>query len=810
MRIPHLVSTLLGLPGATAWRYRCVAAGAMLLTALMWLLALHSITGQIGKPFPGFFYNPERVVSSFTPEDYTGPQAGLRPGDTVLAVNGQHWREMPRLVQEAGIGGKLVYTVERGGERLEIRAPTMEFTAAIPLGILPGYILLSLVFVTVGVFVYLRNPRRPLNVWLLAYLLIWALGGSVVWDAYLSQTKYLAYTLLPYAVASPVAGWVFLWSFPADETRRSFLARWPLIPAFILLAAVTILSMTGLRILTYALDQPPLWRLLTFLQGWPYFAVFGLSSIPLKAAPLIVIAARPGNRQLRQQALVMIVGLVLGLTGWYLFLWAPAAIHVSPVATSGWGGVVPILYPLSIGYAILRYQMFDIRVVVRKGLIYSLLTATLTAAFLLLSLLSGYVFHQFTGQQSLLAMLLPALLVAFLFQPARSRIQAFVDHAFFRREYEIRRTLTQFSHGLSVLREREELVRLVQTTVTQTLGTGEGRLWLPNGEFYTPATSVPGARKGLAANGPVAIWLDRERRPFLPLPDEHSDPADELQEAGAVLAVPLLSGEHMVGILTLAEKRSGDPYSGEDLELLGMLAQSTALALENARLHEERLDILHRQFSQVTEVQEEERRRIARELHDGVGPSLASMRLRLHAVGRSLEQERNPAATEVEELAEQVSADIHDIRRLIDDLRPAVLDQLGLVPALNEYVARYQRDQAIAVTFVTTGGDARLPAALETALFRIAQEALSNVAKHARARTVDVGLARDSDRIALEITDDGQGFEPDSQGSGTHVGLWSMQKRVEQLGGSFTITSSPGHGARLAATFPLAGLMEHR
>ena len=315
---------------AMARHPRLVAGGVGLLAALIWGVTIYSIAGQIGKPFPGFFYNPERVVSGFTPEDFSGWQAGLRPWDMVVAVNGRHWREMPALVQQAGVGGTLVYTIERNGATLDVAVPTMEFTADIAWSILPSYFLLSLVFLVVGVFVYLCNPRGRLNVFLLMYLFVWAIGGSIAWEAYLSQAKYLSYLLVPYAVAAPVAGWIFLWSFPADETRRKFLARWPLIPAFVALAVVTIVAVTVLHALADILDEQGLWSALAWTTGWPYFVAFGLSSIVLKALPLIIIALRPGNPLLRQQAVVMLVGLVLGLSGWYLFLWAPAAVHVPP------------------------------------------------------------------------------------------------------------------------------------------------------------------------------------------------------------------------------------------------------------------------------------------------------------------------------------------------------------------------------------------------------------------------------------------------------------------------------------------------
>ncbi len=140
-----------------------------------------------------------------------------------------------------------------------------------------------------------------------------------------------------------------------------------------------------------------------------------------------------------------------------------------------------------------------------------------------------------------------------------------------------------------------------------------------------------------------------------------------------------------------------------------------------ASLHEERMATLRRGLAQVTAAQEEERRRIAQELHDGIGPALASLKIRLLTASKLLEKDGHPAAVEIKEVADLTQASIRDIRRLIHDLRPAALDELGLIPALREYAARYQEEQGLEVILALPWGDERLPAPLETALFRIIQ-----------------------------------------------------------------------------------------
>jgi signal transduction histidine kinase len=221
-----------------------------------------------------------------------------------------------------------------------------------------------------------------------------------------------------------------------------------------------------------------------------------------------------------------------------------------------------------------------------------------------------------------------------------------------------------------------------------------------------------------------------------------------------------------------------------------------------ASLHEERMATLREQFAQVTAAQEEERQRIARELHDGLVPVLATLSIRLHTVGKRLEREQHPLADEIGELAEQAQASSRDIRRLVHDLRPVALDELGLVPALRQHLARCEREHSLIAEFAADEGE-RLPAPIETALFRIVQEAVNNVLRHAQAQQVGVTLVRKADHVELRVVDDGQGFDTYLPRSGRHIGLWSMRERVEQLGGQFEVRSAPGQGTAVTAFIPL-------
>jgi signal transduction histidine kinase len=221
-----------------------------------------------------------------------------------------------------------------------------------------------------------------------------------------------------------------------------------------------------------------------------------------------------------------------------------------------------------------------------------------------------------------------------------------------------------------------------------------------------------------------------------------------------------------------------------------------------ASLHEERMALLREQFAQVTAAQEEERQRLARELHDGLVPFLASMHIQLHTAGKRLAQEEHPLADDIRQLAEQAQATSREIRRLVHDLRPVALDELGLVPALRQHLAQCEREHSLVIAFEADGGQ-RLPAPAETALFRIVQEAVNNVVRHAQAQRVDVTLKRDVDHVRLRIMDDGLGFDTQRPRSGRGIGLWSMSERVEQLGGQFEVGSAPDQGTSVTAIVPL-------
>ncbi len=219
---------------------------------------------------------------------------------------------------------------------------------------------------------------------------------------------------------------------------------------------------------------------------------------------------------------------------------------------------------------------------------------------------------------------------------------------------------------------------------------------------------------------------------------------------------------------------------------------------------------LQQMSSQVLSAHEGERKRIARELHDDTAQSLTSILVRLRLLERSAD---DPVIRQnVEELRELTAGALDSVRRMAVDLRPSALDDLGLVAALHSYAEKYSQRWPIPVRFSTTGVKRRLPPEMELVLYRVAQEALSNVAKHSAARSAEISLSRKSSVVTLKILDDGRGFDTHhiSPDDGRGLGLFGMKERMALVGGSLEIESAPHAGTSVIARVPVrAGNHNH-
>jgi signal transduction histidine kinase len=259
--------------------------------------------------------------------------------------------------------------------------------------------------------------------------------------------------------------------------------------------------------------------------------------------------------------------------------------------------------------------------------------------------------------------------------------------------------------------------------------------------------------------------------------------------------VPLLVRDEAIGVLVAHDKLGMDHrFTSSDLRLAEQFALRAAIAVDLSRR------VARDSLRRVVAGQEVERRRLARELHDETGQALTSILLGLRAVEESADSDDLRAA--VSNLRELVVTTLQDVRRLAVQLRPKALDDFGLLPALERLAQTFTESSGISVDVESQLGDERLPSEAETTLYRIVQEALTNVVKHAEATTVSILLLRRDGSATVVIEDDGRGFDPGNTRAGS-FGLEGMRERAELHDGRLTIETSPGAGTTLVVEVPL-------
>lgn len=267
--------------------------------------------------------------------------------------------------------------------------------------------------------------------------------------------------------------------------------------------------------------------------------------------------------------------------------------------------------------------------------------------------------------------------------------------------------------------------------------------------------------------------------------------ASSIYEFRSELCVPIVAGGRVLALLNLESDHEAT-FSDEDVEAIETVADVMAGAIENARLY--------RRAQEAAVL--EERSRLARDLHDSISQQLFSMTLTAQAARAQLEKNPARTATQLERIQETAAAALAEMRALIFQLRPPGLSEHGLIGALQQHVASLDRREGLDVT-LSVDGDERHARGVEQALYRIAQEALNNVVKHAGACCVQVQLNLSTEQVILTIGDDGHGFDPTALNtSGRHLGLISMRERATELGGRLDLDSTPGKGTQIVVTVP--------
>lgn len=420
-----------------------------------------------------------------------------------------------------------------------------------------------------------------------------------------------------------------------------------------------------------------------------------------------------------------------------------------------------MLVAVSIGFAIFRYRLWDIDIIINRTLVYGGLTAIVVSIYVIVV---GTLGTTIQGRSNLLISIIATGLVAVLVQPLRDRLQRGVNRMMYGERDDPVTVLSRLGKRLEATLAPDAILPVLTETIAQTLK-------LP----YAAITW------GANHDGEVAASFGHP--------------------VGEVARFPLSHQGETIGQLVIAPRAPGEEFSPADHHLLKNIAHQAGMAVHAVSLTAD----LQRSRQRLVTAREEERRRLRRDLHDGLGPNLASQGLKLAAVTQLLEKDPASAMTLLEQVMAQNQSTVEEVRHLVYGLRPPALDELGLVAAIRDHVAGMDGKASLQIEIKEpNGGLPPLSAAVEVVAYRIILEALTNVIRHAQAQHCVIQFSldlRDSGHsLQIEIQDDGIGL-PRTPRAG--VGTRSMRERAEEVGGTCVIESKAGRGTRVCIQVPL-------
>jgi two-component system NarL family sensor kinase len=494
---------------------------------------------------------------------------------------------------------------------------------------------------------------------------------------------------------------------------------------------------------------------------WTAFSILALCYVA--AFVSLIIRLRRSRGEVRQQIkwLLFPVGLY-GISLLLVFIGIAEADEVIPGIGIALAQLAVAGMVIASAFAIFKYRLYDIDIIINRTLVYGSLTASVVVIYVLLV---GGLGTFFQAQGNLIIALLATGIVAVLFQPLRERLQQAVNRLIYGERDDPVKALSRLGRQLETAVPPDKVLPTLVETIAQTLK-------LPY----------------------VAIQL--------PLQEGNKIAAEHGQPVPETIQLPLVYQGEDSGQLVVGLRSPGSPFSPADMRLLRSIARQSGTAVHAVRL----TDDLLRSRQQLITAREEERRRMQRDLHDGLGATLAALNLEAAILRLSIRTDPERAEALVDEMRQDILDTIEEIRHPDYELRPPALNQLGLADAVRAQADQCSRprtldEASLQITVETPEALPPLPAAVEVAAYRIAQEALANVVNHARARHCFVRLEI-RNGLRLEVVDDGIGMvngRPTKKG----FGLDSMRERAEELGGSCLIESAAGRGTRVMASLPL-------
>ena len=644
-----------------------------------------------------------------------------------------------------------------------------------------------LLFFLIGAFVFTRHPDQLAARRLLlpgVFLIMAASLGQLTSVAYVTGGPkpwfWLAGTLEPALQSGALASVLAVFAvYPDGHYQRSY-ERWLVrIGALltVVLPALMPLALSSIPVNPFFVWAAPPIPSPIHINGLSQLGpiVSTLSNVLLTlvviAAVILVLRYRRFDAERRLQArwplfslLFVIpfgmgpVGFLVGLAGFF---------PVGPNNQAAAEIALPTL-PLALAIGLLRPHLLDLELVIRKSVVYGLLWLLIAVGYMALAAFVGVATAQ---RYEVGVAVLVTILATIAFQPVRALVERLASRLVYGERLSDYQAVSRLGSGLEAATP-ERAAAMVATIVRQALDARWARVVIEG------------------ANPILAI-----------------DALTDAPSAEATLAAPLVYGEEVAGRVECGPRSEGR-YRPRDTDLLITLARHAALAIRNAKLAAEladRLELinvqaqeLHASRARIVQAEEAGRRRLERDIHDGVQQELVALLAKIRRARNQLG--RDPAAVDVllEELQEETKLALSDLRDFAQGIHPTVLSDRGLAEAIEDRVSRLPANVSLEVAEQIR--NARFAQAVEGAAYFTVCEGLANAMKHASARRLLVRLGRDGDDLVLEVTDDGAGFEMRGV---KQSGLSGLADRIEALGGRFQVTSVPGRGTKLHATLPV-------
>ena len=651
-------------------------------------------------------------------------------------------------------------------------------------------------FAVVGVLVASRQPRNTISRIFLAIGLTW-------------QLWWFGATYLEYAIVTDPG------SLPAPDVVAA-LTNWLWAPAVGLMGTFLILLFPDGRL------PSPRWRVLAWLSA----LAIGLSSVadlflphsftnigfpntrnPLGIEPLRPVLTVMGfavalippcmigcavslvqrfrrSRGVERLQLKWLASAAAAVAASYVVFWAVVIPFVSDPTPPLWAQLIReaaslsfALIPVAAGFAILKHRLYDIDVVINKTVVFGALAAFITAVYVAIVVGIGTLIG--SGDRPNLGLsILATAIVAVAFQPVRERVQHFANRLVYGKRATPYEVLSEFSDRVAETYASDQVLPKMAKAIKDGTGAARAEVWLRSHDELRPAATCPED----TGSGLHPLPLSDGRLPSF----ESADKAIEVRHQGELL-----------GALTVT-KPAGEPLTPAEDKLLSDLASQAGLVLRNVGLTAEllqRLEELKASRQRLVAAQDEERRRLERNLHDGAQQHLVALKTRLSLAKRMTERDPAKAQDLIARLEHEADEALETLRDLARGIYPPLLADQGLKAALEAHARK------ISIPVEVTADDiTRYPQEVEAAVYFCMLEALQNVGKYAQATHVTVRLQNEDDSLLFEVEDNGSGFDQTSVKPGS--GLTNMRDRIEALGGTLSIRSAPGQGTRVTGSLP--------